>query len=333
MSQEPAKFRPKMYPPPEFPPRKVAAFARTPPAIFPVMLGLLGLATALKTGLAVFGLPIATADLLTGLALPLWFFGVFAYLAKVVLRNSVLLDDLKVMPTRAGLSAASIGGMVAAGLLVPFSAGGATVLLFAMLGLHAVMAGLTVRTLLALPPEGREVNPGWHMTFVGFIVGAPAAAALGYDGLAKGLLLATIPVAVVIWGISLLQLLRRIPPAPLRPMLAIHLAPASLFATVTALTGQGVLAAVFVVVLIGGLIALIAGLRWITAAGFSPLWGAFTFPLAAAATALLLQGGVLAWVGIGLLGVALVAIPWIAWKVLSHWPGGTLAAKTNAAEA
>jgi tellurite resistance protein len=333
MSQEPAKFRPKMYPPPEFPPRKVAAFARTPPAIFPVMLGLLGLAMALKTGLAVFGLPIAIADLLAGLAVPLWAFGVFAYLAKFMRRNSVLWDDLKVMSTRAGLSAASLGGMLAAGLLVPFTAGGATVLLFAMLGLHAVVAGLTLRILLALPPEGREVNPGWHMTFVGFIVGAPTAVALGYDSLAKGLLLATIPVAVAIWGISLLQLFRRIPPAPLRPMLAIHLAPASLFATIAALTGQGVLAAVFVVVVIGGLVALIAGLRWITAAGFSPLWGAFTFPLSAAAAALLLQGGVLAWVGVGLLGVALAVIPWIAWKVLSLWPGGTLAAKTNAAEA
>ena len=41
--------RPKRYPPPEFPPRRAPAFARTPPAIFPVLLGLCGLAFGLMT--------------------------------------------------------------------------------------------------------------------------------------------------------------------------------------------------------------------------------------------------------------------------------------------
>ena len=38
--------RPKAFPPPEFPPRKPKLFAKTPPAIFPVVLGLLGLGLA-----------------------------------------------------------------------------------------------------------------------------------------------------------------------------------------------------------------------------------------------------------------------------------------------
>jgi tellurite resistance protein len=41
-----------------------------------------------------------------------------------------------------------------------------------------------------------------------------------------------IPVATGVWAFSLWQLFTRIPPAPLRPLLAIHLAPASLFAIV-----------------------------------------------------------------------------------------------------
>jgi tellurite resistance protein len=297
------------------------------------MLGLLGLAMALRAGLVAFAWPTTIADLAAGLFLPLWAFGAVAYVAKLGQRPGVIVDDLKVMPSRAGLAAATIGGMAAAGLLAPFAAGAAVVVLFVSLALHAALAVATVRTLLSLPPEGREVNPGWHMTFVGFIVGAPAAIALGYDGLARGLLYATIPVAVAIWGVSLVQLFRRVPPAPLRPMLAVHLAPASLFSIVAVRTGHELLAGGFAVVAIVVLLALILNLRWLTASGFSPLWGAFTFPPSAAATALVLQGGVMAWAGLALTAVALVANPWTAWKVLSLWPGGRLAGKTNAAEA
>ena len=48
MTQEP---RPKRYPPPEFPPRRAKLFAKTPPAVFPSILGLLGLqAPSVMTG-------------------------------------------------------------------------------------------------------------------------------------------------------------------------------------------------------------------------------------------------------------------------------------------
>ena len=40
--------RPRMYPAPEFPPRKPKLFARTPPAIFPSLLGVLGLGLAYR---------------------------------------------------------------------------------------------------------------------------------------------------------------------------------------------------------------------------------------------------------------------------------------------
>lgn len=333
MVTEPARFRPKIYPPPEFPPRRPAAFAKTPPAIFPVLLGLLGLSVALRAGLARLGLPAAPGDLVAGLVLGLWGLGLLAYLAKLARRPGVILDDMKVMPARAGLAAGSASFLTAAAVLVPFSAGAAKVVLFAGLGLHLALALLILRVLAGLPAEARRVNPGWHIIFTGFIVGAPAAALLGIEPLARGLIWATVPIAAAIWGVSLAQLLRGLPPAPLRPMLAIHLAPACLFTTSAALTGQVGLAAGF-----GGLaVALALGLlvagRWITAAGFSPLWGAFTFPLTALALALLRLDGAWASLGIGVLAVALVAVPWIAWRVLKLWPGGRLADRTNAAEA
>jgi tellurite resistance protein len=322
-----------MYPPPEFPPRRPAAFARTSPAIFPPILGLLGLMTAMRLGAAKLGLPIGIVDLATGMVVPLWGFAAFAYMVKLLRRISALTDDLKVMPSRAGLAAGTLGGMVAAGLLGGIAQQVAVGLLILSLVLHVMLVGLVVRVLADLPPEGRAVNPGWHMVFVGFIVAAPSAARLGLTDLAQVLLYATLPVAVVIWGLSAMQLVRRMPPAPLRPMLAIHLAPAALFATTASLTGHAVLSTIcaWTAVAIG--LTVLAGLRWIVESGFTPLWGAFTFPTAAIATALLLQGGALSWAGLGVLALGLATIPWIAWKVLRLWPGGRLAAITNAAEA
>jgi tellurite resistance protein len=207
-----------------------------------------------------------------------------------------------------------------------------TLLLMALL-VHGVVALLTLRVLASLSTEARAVNPGWHLSFVGFIVAGPAALALGHEGLARGLFWATLPLALAIWSLSGRQLWQRIPPAPLRPLLAIHLAPAALFATVGTGLGLGGFAMVFLAGAALVLLALGAGWRWITASGFSALWGAFTFPLTAAAVAFIGQGGALGWFGLALMGGALVVVPVIVWKVLRLWPGGQLAAKTNAAEA
>lgn len=333
MPNEPARFRPKAFPPPEFPPRRVPLFARTPPAIFPVLLGLIGLALALRAGLARLGFPSAPGDAVAGVVAGLWALGTIAYLAKLARRPGVIWDDMKVLPARAGIAAASVGGMGVAGLLAPFAPGVAIGLLYAMLAAHVLVALVVLAVLARLPAEGRAANPGWHISFVGFIVGGQAAAVLGLEGLARGLLWATVPVAALIWAISLAQLVRRVPPAPLRPMLAIHLAPASLFATVAALTGQTGLAAGFGVLAVAIFVALLLAGRWMTEAGFSPLWGAFTFPLAAFSGAMIRLDGLWASFGIGLLAVALVAVPVITFRVLKMWATGALAAKTGAAEA
>ena len=112
MAREPARFRPKIYPPPEFPPRRVPLFSRTPPAIFPPILGLLGLVAAMRLGIGKLGLAPGIGDLATGLVLPLWGFAMCIYIAKMIRRISVIEDDLKVMPARAGLAAGADGVMV-----------------------------------------------------------------------------------------------------------------------------------------------------------------------------------------------------------------------------
>lgn len=329
--------RPRQYPAPEFPPRKPRLFGRTPPAIFPSVLGLLGLGLALRKAMAVLNLePTILAGLTEaalGGVLVLWLLAVVAILTKILRRFGALVEDLRVLPGRAGMSAATMSGMAVAAVLVPYAPTAALALVVASLAAHLAMAGLLIHTLSKLPPEARGVNPTMHLAFVAFVLGAMPLAQLGYVEAARAILWATLPIAAVIWGLSLVQLIRTIPPAPLRPFLAIHLAPAALFSIVAALTGMPVLAQGFAVLGMVIFLALLAGAKWITASGFSPLWGAFTFPTAAFASALLYLGGRWEWPGMVVLTLALGIIPAIAWNVLNLWPGNRLAAKTNASEA
>jgi tellurite resistance protein len=325
--------RPKRYPPPEFPPRRAAVFARTPPAIFPPILGFLGLAAALRLALGLLGRDPGPGDLLAGVAVALWAFGALAYAVKIARRPGVVAEDLRVLPGRSGLAALTMGGMVAAGLLAVYSGTVAAVLLVLSLAGHAVLALLLVRLLLGLPPEARAVNPTLHLSLVGFIVAAAPALALGWGGLAQVLFWTTLPLAVVIWGLSLRQFARTVPPAPLRPLLAIHLAPAALLGSVAGLLARPEMAVMFTGLGLVYAIVLVVSARWLLEAGVTAMWGAFTFPLAALAMALLITGEVWLWAGIAVTGVALGVIPWTLWWVLKRWPGGKLAAVTNAAEA
>lgn len=328
---EPARLRPKLFPPPQFPPRRAALFARMPPAVFPSILGLLGLGLALRRGLVAFGFAAEPADLLLGVASVLWAFAAFAYLAKMARRAGVVAEDLRVLPGRNGLAAATMGGMAVAAALVPIAPQVAAALLVASLVAHLALTVTSSLMACRLPAASRPVDPGWHLSFVGFIVGGIAAVSLGWTSLATALLWTTIPLAVAIWAASALQFRHAVPPPPLRPLLAIHLSPAALFATVAALLGHDALATGFLA--LGGLLllSLVASARWMTAAGFSPLWGAFTFPLAAYASALFANGQAAA--GLALLAAGAAVIPAIVWKTLTLWGAGSLAAKTNAAEA
>ena len=218
-------------------------------------------------------------------------------------------------------------------MLLPYAPKLAFAVVLCGLALHLVLALALLWVMARGPKEARGVNPSWHLSFVGFIVAAPVLVRLGQAGLAEAILVVTGLAAVAIWGLSLVQLLRRIPPAPLRPMLAIHLAPAALISVTAGLLGQSLLAtgmAGFGAVI---LLALLASARWLTAAGVTPLWGAFTFPLSAFALALWDLGGLWQQAGAVVLLAACLLVPWVAWNVLKLWPGGRLAAKTNAAEA
>lgn len=313
------------------PVKKPGLWRATPPAIFPPVMGLFGLGLAWRRGVDAFGFPGGVAELLLGAVSLLFLFCLIAYAVKLMRRPKVVLEDLRILPGRAGLAAMVLSLLLLAATLVPYVPGIALVLLWAGLALHLGLAGLLLHNLLSGPEEARVLTPVWHLSFVGFIVGGIAAVPLGLASLAQALFAATLPLAIAIWVLSAMQLLRRVPPAPLRPLLAIHLAPAALLGSVALLTGFAGLAQAFA--MLGGaiLIALLLAGRWITAAGFSPLWGAFTFPLAAYAGLLLALDGVWPVLGAIVLIAATLAIPPIAFRILKLWAQGALAIKTNAA--
>lgn len=328
-----------MAPSPGFPgpsPTAAGLWRRTPPAIFPPILGLFGLGLAWRAGAPAFGLPGALAEILLGAVTLLYLFALAAWISKPLRRLAVVPEELRVLPGRAGLAAMTLSALLLAATLVPYAPGFAAGLAVLACLAHAGLALLVLGLILRGPEEARTVTPVWHLVFVGFILAPLTALPLGHEGIARAILFATLPVAAAIWAVSLWQLATRIPPAPLRPLLAIHLAPASLLATVAAGLGLTTLAGVFAGLAAGILLALLAAGRWIAASGFSPLWGAFTFPLAAFASALfaLAPGSEALRLAAGLVLVAAtLAIPPIAVKVLQAWARGGLAARTNAAEA
>ena len=325
-------------PPSLTPTRSPGLWRRTPPAIFPPIMGLFGLGLGWRNGAGAFGLGPGVSDMILGAVSLLYLFTIVAYGAKVLRRPGVVAEDLGVLPGRAGLAAMTQSGLLMAAVALAYVAPVAQAVLWIALAGHAGLAALLIRGLIAAPPEQRLVTPVWHLSFVGFIIAPLSALPLGYVALSQAIFWVTLAVALVIWAASAAQAVRARVPAPLRPLLAIHLAPAALFTMVAAQLGMAGTALGFGVVSLAMVAAMAAGVRWLTAGGFSPLWGAFTFPLAAFANACF----ALDRIGMGSGwrlggGVALVAatliVPPIAVKVLQLWAKGQLAARTNAATA
>ncbi|MAM60319.1 tellurium resistance protein [Maritimibacter sp. UBA3975] len=326
--------------PPDFgvPPKKPGLWRRTPPALFTPVFGLFGLAVAWRRAAGAFAMPYWPAELVFGAVTLLFVFVLVAYGAKVLRRPGVVVEDLRVLPGRAGLAAMALSGMLMALGLIPMGEALAAVVLALAVAVHAIVLLLVIRALVTGPQEGRVVTPVWHLTFVGFIVSPIAAVPLGWDIFSAVVFWGSLALATAIWGASVAQFARRDVPAPLRPLLAIHLAPASVLGSVALLLGYQTLAlglGCFAVLILA---VLLLRLRWVLETGFSPLWGAFTFPLAAFSSLMQMLGSVGAGEVFRVLGgLALVAatltIPVITWKIVQLWAKGQLAVKTNAAEA
>lgn len=326
-------------PPPRLTPEpRPGLFRRTPPAIFPPILGLFGLGLAWRRGQGAFGLPDAPVEGYLGAVTLLFLFALAAYGVKVIFRPRVLTEDFRTLPGRAGLAALTMSLMMLAAVLVPDAPAVAAWTLAGGVVLHALVALAAARLFFGGPAEARQVTPVMHLTFVGFIVAPLAAVPLGMTLLSAMILWYSVAAATVLWVAGLRPLLTGVAPAPLRPLQAIHLAPAALTGTSAHLLGLPALGTAMAALAAVLFLVLLARVRWLTEAGFSGFWSAFTFPLAAFAGVLFLTAQGLPSEPVRMLGglvliAATLIIPPIAFKVMQLWAKGVLAQKTNAATA
>ena len=313
-----------------------ALFQQTPPAIFPPVLGLFGLGLAWRNAAAAFPVPTWAGEIVLGAVTLLFLHLVVAYLVKVIRRPGTFREDLGIIAGRAGLSAGTGSMMLLAATLVPYSTGGALTVLIAAIAAHLVVAFVSLIVLWNAPLEQRRITPVWHLTFVGFIIAPVAAVPLGAVQSSELIFVLCLPLAITIWAGHAWGIRGKGVPAPLRPLLAIHLAPLCLFGIVMALLQFKGIAAVFGWLSIVVMAVFLIRLRYLLAAGFSPMWGAFTFPLAAFANLMLLLailGEPFRVLGGLFLIVATLVIPVIAFRILKLWASGKLPALTNAARA
>lgn len=298
-----------------------------PPAVFPPLLGLTGLGLAWRRASELTALPGAVAELLLGGIFLLWCFMIAAYASKVLRRPGVLREELALLPGRAGLAAADVSAFLMAAVIAPYLPGLALGILCLAVACHLCLGFAVLKAYFTGPEEARVITPVWQLIFTGYIILPFTLEPLGYTQLAHLAYGYAVFSGVVLWAQAVVMLIRRIPPAPLRPLLAIHLAPASLMTLSSVILGYQSAALLFATIASGIFLALLLSARWLTESGFSPFWGAFTFPLAAFANAQMAMG----WSITGVLALiaASAMVAFVASKVWQMWARGTLAIKTN----
>jgi tellurite resistance protein len=311
-------------------------FRRVPPVMFLAILAALELALAWVVGAGAFALPAGAGQVLAGMIAATAAFTLFAYGCKLGRRPSVLAEELAVLPGRAGVGAAVLSLYLLAALLgATFGVGAGRPLLIGGLVLHAWTILALARVLREGPPERRNVAPDWHLSLAGLAVAAQAAMLLGWPLLAWLAVPAAIGVPLI-WILSVRQLARSRVPAPLRPLLALHLAPVAVMASVMLAAGATTIGAFLAWLALAGAVAMVAGAHWLLADGFSAFWGAPAFALASTASAWVvlwmtapteahrLIGGVL------LVAATLTTAPVLV-LVMREWARGRLPARSNAA--
>lgn len=314
---------------------KTPLWKRTPPAIFPVTLGYMGLSLAWRNAAAVMPVPDYIGGILLGLSTAFFLYYLAFYMAKLIGRPGVLMEDLRLPPLRAGIAAIPMSLMLLAAALVPFGISARQVWWVGVVLQYATIFAVIV-AILRDPPEKRAFSSFLYLVFVGPIVGPIAGIKLGYVTESYWLSMMALAAFVVIFiGVSR-QLLKALPQQPLRPAIAIVLSPLSLFALAYGQLDMMVWFAVFYWLSWACFFLLVALLPWMTKGGWTPMWGALTFPFAAFANMQVLavaKGyGFVAEVGVILgLAVATPIIFYIIYRSSMAWVTGALSEKSGAA--
>lgn len=311
---------------------------RTPPALFPSLLGLFGLSLAWRRAAYVWDVPHVIGEVIGLVATLILLVTLSSYVAKLCIRPTVLWDDLKIGPARGSVSAGSMCAMAMAAFLMNYSTFGAFLIWWLALGLHAVYFGSIALMLIRHESTLSEISPVIMLPAVGILVSTYAAPALGYGTFCGVVLAITIPLSAIILLISLWNARTQGVTVPQRSSYAIFLAPPSIAALgVYDFMGIGY----FLPVWLGAsfvALALLPFTGWMLKGGFSPAWGALTFPLTAFSAVQILAvkvnyGTTAEILAIVILTIATVFVPYVVIKTYISWFQGRLAEATKAAVA
>lgn len=314
---------------------EIPLWKRTPPAIFPVCLGYMGLALAWRGSAEVLPIPSFIGGILLGLSTAFFLYFLAFYIAKLIGRPSVILEDLKVPPLRAGVAAIPMSMMLLAAALLPFNISVPQVWWTGVI-MQYITTFAVIHAIWKDPPEKRAFSPFMYLTFVGPVVGPIAGIKLGYATESLWLTIGALIAFVVITVGYAIRLTKVVPVQPLRPSLAIVLAPVSLFALSFGLLGMEGLFAFFYWLSWVVFAVLVALLPWMTKGGWTPMWGALTFPFAAFTNVQILAVSkgydFIAEVGVILgLAVATPIVFYVLYRATMAWVTGALSEKSGAA--
>jgi len=311
---------------------------QTPPAAFPVCLGFMSLALGWRTAADVLpGISEDIGSLLLAASTGYFLWFLAFYLRKLFARPSVLMEDMQTPPARAGIAAMAMSMMILAAALLPF---GVSVPLVWWTGvvLQIIASAIVLQAVWKDPPEKRHFSTFQYLTFVGPVVGPIAGVPLGYVWQSTLLVMAAL-VAYVIVTAGILLTIRRAPvPVPLRPSVMIFLAPLCMFALGFGMLGYDMAFTVFYwagSVVAFGLLLLVP---WMIKGGYTPVWGAFTFPIGAFLNVQVMAvskgHGILAVTGVyAAMVIGTPVVLYLVYRTVMEWVTGDLARKSAAATA
>ena len=263
--------------------------SRAPTALFPIALGLAGLAGAIRTVADRFS---ATPMLAIGNSLLIVAAMVLAidaalYLAKLFRMRSAVADDLATASRANLLAPGFMAAMVIGGAWHETNALGGALWLAASLGHLVLLLGFVGRWLTHdYSPD--DLNPTWFLPAAGIMTAPMTWPAYGPMELPVVLL----GIGGTVWIMLLPLVFRRIVFEPavmpkLRPTLFITAAPFGLLAGALLTLFPDILTSVPLVFLSGGaffILVLITHVRFLAEAGITLSWWATTFPVATIAT-------------------------------------------------
>lgn len=286
---------------------------RIPTALFPIALGLAGLAAVSRAAaehLALPGLSLL-GQVLLGLAGAMLVIDFLLYLVKLLRHRDEVVEDIS-MATRANLLAPGLmAAMVIGGLSAPVWSGGAMVWLLASIA-HLLLLLAFVGRWLTHDYAPDELNPTWFLPAAGIMTSAmtwPGSGPIAFP-------MMSFSAGLMLWVMLLPLVFRRLVFEPavspqLRPTLFIVAAPFGLAAgALTTLFPDLAWQGPFVLLSAGAffIFALILQLRFVGAAGITLSWWATTFPVAVVATGFLKladeAGEIAVYAGIGLFALA-----------------------------